>query len=151
MTNDDEVCIPSLSSILLAVFTQIMYEVANLSRNLQWHFNALISKCTHINLQNITNLIPYKWLIFEKDERKIISNFKNGIADRLQFPSNSRLSDQHNRYYTNTKHAYLGVIQQLRGQNCHFLTPPTAWTVFIPWAWTKTNIFWPPPPLILST
>ena len=20
------------------------------------------------------------------------------------------------------------------------------WTVFIPWAWTKTDIFWPPPP-----
>ena len=28
----------------------------------------------------------------------------------------------------------------------HFLTPPPAWTVFLPWAWTKTNIFWPPPP-----
>ena len=35
---------------------------------------------------------------------------------------------------------------------CHFLPPPIpAWTVFIPWAWTKTDIFWPPPPLILST
>ena len=30
---------------------------------------------------------------------------------------------------------------------CHFLTPPPpAWTVFIPWARTKTDIFWPPPP-----
>ena len=26
-----------------------------------------------------------------------------------------------------------------------FLTPP-AWTVFNLWAWTKTDIFWPPPP-----
>ena len=32
-----------------------------------------------------------------------------------------------------------------------WLPPPLAWTVFIPWAWTKTAIFWPPPPLILST
>ena len=23
-----------------------------------------------------------------------------------------------------------------------FLTPPLAWTVFIPWSWTKTNIFY---------
>ena len=29
---------------------------------------------------------------------------------------------------------------------CHFLTPPLAWTVFIPWAWTKTDTFWAPPP-----
>ena len=36
---------------------------------------------------------------------------------------------------------------------CHFLPPPPpAWTVFIPWAWTKADIFVPlPPPLILST
>ena len=50
---------------------------------------------------------------------------------------------------------------QLRGHSTttwteffHFLTPhPPAWTVFIPWAWTKTDIFWPPAPsaLILST
>ena len=35
----------------------------------------------------------------------------------------------------------------------HFLTPPgpPAWAVFLPWAWTKTDIFWPPPLLILST
>jgi hypothetical protein len=26
------------------------------------------------------------------------------------------------------------------------LPPPPAWTVFMPWAWTKTDIFWPPPP-----
>ena len=43
------------------------------------------------------------------------------------------------------------AMQQLRGQNFaifwHPLSP--AWTVFIPWAWTKTDIFWPPP-LILS-
>ena len=26
-----------------------------------------------------------------------------------------------------------------------FLTHPLLWTVFIPWAWTKTDIFWPPP------
>jgi hypothetical protein len=32
------------------------------------------------------------------------------------------------------------------------MTPsPPAWTVFIPLAWTKTDIFWPPSPLILST
>ena len=24
--------------------------------------------------------------------------------------------------------------------------PPSAWTFFILWAWTKTDIFWPPPP-----
>ena len=28
-----------------------------------------------------------------------------------------------------------------------FFTPsPPAWTVFIPWEWTRTDIFWPPPP-----
>ena len=27
-----------------------------------------------------------------------------------------------------------------------FDPPPPAWTVFIPWAWAKTDIFWPPPP-----
>ena len=26
-----------------------------------------------------------------------------------------------------------------------FDPPNPAWTVFIPWAWTKTDIFWPPP------
>ena len=40
--------------------------------------------------------------------------------------------------------ALLGSIQQLRRQI--FLTPPHAWTFFTPWAWTKTDIFWPPPP-----
>ena len=31
-------------------------------------------------------------------------------------------------------------------QVCHFLTtPPLAWTVFITWAWTKTDIFDPLP------
>ena len=25
-----------------------------------------------------------------------------------------------------------------------FDPPPPAWTVFMPWAWTKTDIFWPP-------
>ena len=45
-----------------------------------------------------------------------------------------------------------GGIQQLRGQNfAIFCPPPPAWTVFIPWAWTKTDIVWPPPTLILST
>ena len=36
----------------------------------------------------------------------------------------------------------LGGIQQLRGHNfAIFLTPPPpAWTVFIPWVWTKTGI-----------
>ena len=35
---------------------------------------------------------------------------------------------------------------------CHLLTPhPPTWTVFITWAWTKADIFWSPPPLILST
>ena len=28
---------------------------------------------------------------------------------------------------------------------CYFLTPPE-WTVFIPWAWTKIDIFYPLPP-----
>ena len=33
---------------------------------------------------------------------------------------------------------------------CHFLPHPPAWTVFIPWAWTKTDIscprsYWMPP------
>ena len=27
-----------------------------------------------------------------------------------------------------------------------FCDHPPVWTVFIPWAWTKTDIFWPPPP-----
>ena len=36
----------------------------------------------------------------------------------------------------------LGVIQQLRGQNFAIFDPPLpAWTVFIPLAWTKTDIF----------
>ena len=45
-----------------------------------------------------------------------------------------------------------GAIQQLRGQNfaIYWHRPPSgplpAWTVFIPWAWTKRDIFWPPPP-----
>ena len=41
--------------------------------------------------------------------------------------------------------ARLGGIQQLRGQNFAIFWPllhPT-WTVFIPWAWTKTDIFTP--------
>ena len=42
---------------------------------------------------------------------------------------------------------FVGVIQQLCRQNfAIFWPPPPAWTVFIPWAWTKTDIFWPPPP-----
>ena len=46
-----------------------------------------------------------------------------------------------------------GVIQQLREQNFAIFWPlppparPPAWTVFISWAWTKTNFFWPPSPL----
>ena len=44
-----------------------------------------------------------------------------------------------------------GGIQQLRGQNLSIVWPlPPAWSVFIPWAWTKADI-WHPPPLILST
>ena len=39
-----------------------------------------------------------------------------------------------------------GGIQQLRGQNFAILDPPLAWTVFIHWAWTKTDIFDPFPP-----
>ena len=42
---------------------------------------------------------------------------------------------------------YFWSIQQLRGQNFAIFCPtPPAWSVFIPWAWTKTDIFWPPPP-----
>ena len=42
----------------------------------------------------------------------------------------------------------MGGIQQLRGQNFAIFFPPfpPAWTVFIPWAWTKTDIIWPPLP-----
>ena len=49
----------------------------------------------------------------------------------------------------------LFTVTYLRGHStttwtkfCPFLTPspPCAWTVFIPWAWTKTDIFWPLPP-----
>jgi hypothetical protein len=41
----------------------------------------------------------------------------------------------------------LGVFQQLRGPNFAINWPPLpASTVFILWEWTKTNIFWPPPP-----
>ena len=36
-------------------------------------------------------------------------------------------------------------IQQLRGHN-FAIGEPNAWTVFIFWAWTKTDIFWPLPP-----
>ena len=36
-------------------------------------------------------------------------------------------------------------IQQLRGHIFAIFWPlQCAWTVFIPWAWTKTGIFWPP-------
>ena len=31
-----------------------------------------------------------------------------------------------------------------------FDPPPSEWVVFTSWAWTKTDIFWPPPPLIMS-
>ena len=41
---------------------------------------------------------------------------------------------------------FLGGIQHLRGQNFAIFDPPPAWTVFIPWVWTKTDIFLPPPP-----
>ena len=44
----------------------------------------------------------------------------------------------------NWKHIIYGGIQQLRGQN--FAIPSPTWTVFIPWAWTKTDIFDPLPP-----
>ena len=45
----------------------------------------------------------------------------------------------------------LGGIQQLLDRILPFLTPLLhgqffAWTVFVPWAWTKIDIFWPPPP-----
>ena len=39
----------------------------------------------------------------------------------------------------------LGGIQQY-GQNFAIFTPSSAWTVFIPWAWTKTDIILPSPP-----
>ena len=44
--------------------------------------------------------------------------------------------------------AQLRGIQQLRGPFfCHFFDPPhPAWTIFMPWAWTKTDIFDPLPP-----
>ena len=45
----------------------------------------------------------------------------------------------------------LGVIQKLHGHNFAIFSPSpstSAWTVFTPWAWTKTDIFWPPPHLV---
>ena len=41
---------------------------------------------------------------------------------------------------------FLGHSTTTWTEFCHFLTPPLLWTVFIPWAWTKTEIFWPLPP-----
>ena len=49
----------------------------------------------------------------------------------------------------NTFFSSLGGIPQLRGQNSAIFSP-LPWTVFIPWAWTKTDFF-DPYPLILST
>ena len=44
------------------------------------------------------------------------------------------------------KHVFWG-IQQLRGLNFAIFWPTLpVWTVFIPWEWTKTDIFWPIPP-----
>ena len=39
-----------------------------------------------------------------------------------------------------------GAFNNYVDKSCHFLTPPpppNAWTVFIPWAWTNTDIFDP--------
>ena len=48
--------------------------------------------------------------------------------------------------YQISKHIYFrGHSTTTWIEFCHFLTPPPAWTVFIPWAWTKTDIFWPHP------
>ena len=50
------------------------------------------------------------------------------------------------QYYLKISGWPLGVIQQLRGQLLAIFPPPSAWTVLIPLAWTKTNIFDPLPP-----
>ena len=55
-------------------------------------------------------------------------------------------------------HDEVSFLADIRGHSattwtefCHFLNPPSpAWTVFMPWALTKTDIFWPPPPQLVQ-
>ena len=74
-------------------------------------------------------------LVFPKPPPKLF-----GVSEQSRFRSRFEFQVWHSIYW--------GAFNNyIRGQNfAIFLPSPPAWTVFILWAWTKTDIFWPPPP-----
>ena len=68
-------------------------------------------------------------------------------GQKMSFLSTLRVEKLSIHKNKNSKTLSRMSLRQLRGQNFAIFWPlPPAWTVFVPWEWTKTNIFRPPPP-----
>ena len=91
------------------------------------------------------SLLPKRWE-GSKTHHTLLMTLYGGLCIRAhsKFEFQTRHSNIDTYFQISYNHSFprrLGVIQQLRGQNFAIVDPTTTWTVFIPWAWTKTDIF----------